>query len=375
MKITILGRGNAGCLTALYFADRARYEEEKIDIELIYDKNILPEKVGQGTLLDPPKLLWSALGIDWYNNPIDATPKAGILYENWGKTREKSFASPFPLDRIALHYSPEKLQDTILNSKLFDVTERHIENYDEIDSDYIFDCRGRPKSAEMWDDYEELRNPLNAVLLGQSKKRDMNQLWTRAVATPDGWTFVIPNTSNTTSYGYLYNDNITSEKEAENNFRKYLDVEDIQTFESSKFKKYLAKNPVVNDRIILNGNALFFIEPLEATAIGTYLNWANKIWNSIVAKKHNLKDASTHIKQYIHEIETFILWHYQFGSKYDTPFWDFAKTFEINDERFSYISEYAITTNETKLRQTYHAGMQYGQWQPWNFKFWYNAVV
>ena len=91
MKITILGRGNAGCFTALYFAAAGYSEGRKDYVELIHDKDILPEKVGQGTLLDPPRILWAALGINWYDNPIDATLKAGILYENWGKKKEKSF--------------------------------------------------------------------------------------------------------------------------------------------------------------------------------------------------------------------------------------------------------------------------------------------
>ena len=161
MKITILGRGNAGCLTALHYSHYARHKKN-ISVELLYDSNIPPEKVGQATLLEPPKLLWAALGINWYNNPIQATPKFGILYENWGKKNHK-FIHPFPLNTVALHYAPTKLQDTILKSKYFKVREKHINNYDEIDSDYIFDCRGR--HITNWNDYTMLTNPLNAVIL------------------------------------------------------------------------------------------------------------------------------------------------------------------------------------------------------------------
>ena len=80
MKITILGRGNAGCLTALHYGLYTRKNKE-ISIELLYDPNIPSEKVGQATLLGTPQLLWNALGINWYDNPIDATPKFGILYD------------------------------------------------------------------------------------------------------------------------------------------------------------------------------------------------------------------------------------------------------------------------------------------------------
>ena len=77
MKITILGRGNAGCLTALHYAHYTENQPD-VEVELIHDNNISPETVGQGTLLTIPNLLWQSLGIDWFNNPIQATPKMGI---------------------------------------------------------------------------------------------------------------------------------------------------------------------------------------------------------------------------------------------------------------------------------------------------------
>lgn len=105
-------------------------------------------------------------------------------------------------------------------------------------------------------------NPLNAVILGQSNESDPRQLWTRAVATPDGWTFVIPNTQNTTSYGYLYNDTITSLKEATANFKKIFKLAKHNYYlgdkvNNFKFKNYLAKEPI-QDNVILSGNRLFF---------------------------------------------------------------------------------------------------------------------
>ena len=45
MKITILGRGNAGCFTALHYGYYTR-NLKNTSIELIYDPDISPEKVG-----------------------------------------------------------------------------------------------------------------------------------------------------------------------------------------------------------------------------------------------------------------------------------------------------------------------------------------
>ena len=376
MKITILGRGNAGCLTALYYSYYTRNQKD-IHIELIHDPDIPPEKVGQATVLEPPGLLWKALGINWYDNPIDATPKLGILYENWGKKNHKFF-HPFPLNDITLHYTPSKLQDVILESEYFNVEEKHINDYNQIDSDFIFDCRGRHTNKQ--DDYYNLINPVNSVLLGESNSKECDINWTRAVATPDGWTFVIPKTTQNTSYGYLYNDKITSIEEASANFEKLFDFSkgEIEKKTSLKFNNYIAKRPIIDDRIILGGNRLFFLEPLEATAIQAYLFWAQRTFWWIIDKRSNPNFATQELYKYTTQLQNFILWHYVFGSKYNTPFWRYAQEFTINDDEFHKIvfaikkfSLIDIIDDRIDIGVSPHG---YGQWMPWSFKNWYEGM-
>ena len=379
MKITILGRGNAGCLTALHYAYYTR-NRTNISVELLYDPNIPQEKVGQATLLGPPILLWKALGINWYDNPIQATPKFGILYENWGKKNKKSFASPFPLHSVALHYAPTKLQETILKSNYFKVKETHIDNYEQIDSDYIFDCRGR--NITNWKDYTMLTNPLNAVLLGEGKSKACDINWTRAVATPDGWTFVIPNTTQTTSYGYLYNDKITPIKEAAANFKKLFSLAEQGVYlnenvDNFKFKNYIAKKPILDNRIILSGNRFFFLEPLESTAIASYLGWARFTWDWIIEKKTTPELITNKFHMYVNQIQNFIMWHYSYGSQYDTLFWDTAKKLKIKDSFFDEIlAEVKLSTMiELLAAENQNAPPIYGQWGKWNFKCWHDGMT
>ena len=376
MKITVLGRGNAGCLTALYYSYYTRNQKD-IHIELIHDPDIPPEKVGQATVLEPPGLLWKALGINWYDNPIDATPKLGILYEYWGKKNHKFF-HPFPLNDITLHYTPSKLQDVILESEYFNVEEKHINDYNQIDSDFIFDCRGRHTNKQ--DDYYNLINPVNSVLLGESNSKECDINWTRAVATPDGWTFVIPKTTQNTSYGYLYNDKITSIEEASANFEKLFDFSkgEIEKKTSLKFNNYIAKRPIIDDRIILGGNRLFFLEPLEATAIQAYLFWAQRTFWWIIDKRSNPNFATQELYKYTTQLQNFILWHYVFGSKYNTPFWRYAQEFTINDDEFHKIvfaikkfSLIDIIDDRIDIGVSPHG---YGQWMPWSFKNWYEGM-
>ena len=40
------------------------------------------------------------------------------------------------------------------------------------------------------------------------------------------------------------------------------------------YKNYVAKNPMVDDRIVLNGNRLFFLEPMESSSVLGYIEVA-----------------------------------------------------------------------------------------------------
>ena len=112
MKIVVVGAGNGGCFTALEYAYQLLGSE--IEVELVYDPDISPEIVGQATFQSVPSILYSTIGFDWYNNPIHATPKSGILYEGWGKVNHKWF-HPFPAHNMAMHFCPSEMQHYILN--------------------------------------------------------------------------------------------------------------------------------------------------------------------------------------------------------------------------------------------------------------------
>ena len=349
MKIVIIGAGNGGVWTALHYAYHSRKAEE-IEIELIHDPEIDSFPVGQALFPGQSALLYAACDISWYSNEVRATPKLGILYENWSKGTPNLYHE-FPFDQIAMQADPKYLQRYILNSGLFVVKEGNVTDLDTVDADVIFDCRGNIGKDNI--EYESLYSPVNSVLLAVGPPPEKPQLWSRHVATPNGWTFVIPNTTETLSYGYLYNSNITSIEEAKINFREVFPEAKgsySQHFEhrdeiiNLPFESYIAKNPIRIDsngrKIILNGNRLAFLEPMESTAIGFYhavaifaLDW--------IRGKDNVDAALVvaNIKKMIHEIHTFTSWHYTKGSVYDTPFWRSAQVqtsamFEQPDELF-----------------------------------------
>lgn len=374
MKIVIVGSGNAGCLTALHYGLYTR--NSNVEIELIHTKNIPAEPVGQGTLTEPPELFWKALGFNWYNNPIYGTFKSGILYEGWGSVNEKVFHS-FPSNNMAMHYSPSDMQEYVLKSNLFKVTEKEVDNLDDIDADYIFDCRGKPKD---FSSYIKLKSPVNSVILGKPKWDLIEQYWTRSVATKDGWCFVIPanvkSKAHNNCVGYLYNNTITSYQEAENNFLDMFDVDISKTF---SFDNYMAKNPIVDNRIILSGNKFFFLEPLESTAVQAYLRWARLTFDVLIKKSKSFNDITVEFKKYIQETQNFILWHYKFGSKYNSKFWNHAQSIPLYDSKLEDMINYSRKLDRYDILPENDGGRSssdlYSHFYPYSIKNWYDGMT
>lgn len=361
IKIAIVGAGNAACATALHYYFYGKNLFDKITI--FYDPKVPIERVGQGATLPFSEMVYRVFGLNWYdNNLIKATPKTGILYENWGKKKDNIFHQ-FPMNHQAFHFVPQLLSKLLLESGFFNVIEKEISDPEkEIDSDFIFDCRGKNNREKKF--YNKLINPLNHVILSRKNEIDPTLTYTRCVATPDGWTFVIPN-YDSVSYGYLFNDEITSVDDAKKNFSNLFNVIPDIDFH---FDNYIAKECFCGKRTILNGNRLSFLEPLEASSIGFYQVVSRYVWDHIVDGVSK-KVCNQKINEEINRIQTFILWHYQKGSKYDTPFWEYAKSLPFNpDESFQYYLDYARKNDFYFCRNV--ANASYSQWPLHSFKIW-----
>jgi len=370
-RIAVIGAGNAGCITALHFYYHGK---DKYEIVLYHNpKEFAIERVGQGCNVHTTQLITHTIESNWYDrNYIDATFKKGILYEGWGKKQDKIFHS-FPMSAMSMHYVPQKLSDTILKSGLFEVVERTIDDPEkDIDADFIFDCRGRHNRDK--DNYEPLINPLNSCLLYKKDGKDVELDLTRTVATPNGWTFVIPN-FDSVSYGYLYNDTITSTQAARHDFIERFNLPDDSATNIS-FENYVAKNLFVGERTILNGNRYSFLEPLEATSTGLYQSVCRYVWDYIEGNMTK-PESEYHIKRVVKQIETFILWHYQFGSKYDTPFWKYAKSLPFEPD--SYLNEFIEKSKlesyfELESKPRYDEDYYGEQWTYSTFRYWNDGV-
>ena len=100
----------------------------------------------------------------------------------------------------------------------------------------------------------------------------------------------------------------------------------------------------------------------------------------VLRGESTFKNASKECRKYIEEVKNFVLWHYQSGSKYETPFWDYAKEFTFKDEAFD------AMLYESRSRDKYGIipksyggyttdGNEYGQWSAYSFKVWYQGMT
>jgi hypothetical protein len=109
----------------------------------------------------------------------------------------------------------------------------------------------------------------------------------------------------------------------------------------------------------LNGTKYSFIEPLEATSAEFYQHVAKCAWDRIQfdASKEFVNES---IRDESKRIENFILWHYKKGSKFDTPFWDYAKSFSIDfDDEFKEMLTFSRENSASVVKRT---PAIYSQW-------------
>ena len=78
----------------------------------------------------------------------------------------------------------------------------------------------------------------------------------------------------------------------------------------------------------------------------------------------------------IERIQNFVLWHYHFGSKYDTPFWKYAKTLTFKDPSFNIFLKKSRKVNRDDALYSSYGGKvddrdeSYAYWDLLSFKAW-----
>lgn len=365
-KIAVVGSNNAACLTALTFYKRG---DRDIDLGIYYEEQELLSPFAETISYQTTATLQHALKFDWYNNQIDATPKFGSLYKDWGVKTKEIFCSS-QAGNVHMNYNPKSLFGRIKESKMIQLHEQEFVSLEkEIDADYIIDCRPHALQSRDFDKYETIESPVDRFIIGNKDEVEVSN-HVEISALPDGWCSKIPN-GETTTYVFAFNSDFLSEDDAP---KRFTELTGIERMHCTQAENYLAKSMWQGERTVLNGLALSSYDPLDGYINDFYMRVANHFWD-YVERSHidefTKEFANNFVKFDMIQVVNYALWHYEKGSQFDTPFWKNAMkvvkrgmtdvTLFRNIEA-SKLHSYNIFSN--------HDPQYYMQWSQLDFKKW-----
>jgi len=320
-KLAVVGRGTVGCTTVAHFL---RYTDW--DIDWYYDPDISPTPVGEATTLAIITTWRDTLDFTAQDHyALQSTTKVGIMKRGWGPGDK--FLHSFPMGLTGIHFSGVTFQQHVFARLQSNKRVNTLEGNcipEEIDSDFVIVCSGTPKDIDNNFTVSE-SIPVNACLVSQCEWDEPRFDYSLTYAMPNGWAFGIP-LKNRCSIGYVHNDKYADRETVNKEVEPLLNELDLTTSRQNylKFQNYYRKQNY-SDRIVYNGNASFFLEPLEATSTGLSDDISRTCWDLWFKKNTSVEQSNDKYLTEMRNIELMISLHYASGSIYENDFWTHAK--------------------------------------------------
>ena len=353
-KIAVIGRGTAGSLAA---ASVTRlHPDSDHELHHIYDSRIPIIGVGEGSwpsLVQELQQL-TKLPHETVQQRLKGTRKYGVAFEGWGR-RNRDFTHYFTPQQVsyAYHLSADLVVDLLqestrashIDAKVLDI--RRVDGGAEVEFedraperyDLVFDARGFARELDPDEHIDISFIPTNTAVIRRCPPvvgdgRDglvLAHTYTRAVARPHGWIFIIPLTAHT-SYGYIFNRDVSSREEVESDFDEFLETDGVTEFEQRatiSFPNFVHRR-IYDGAVARIGNAAAFMEPLEATAIvSAQLQIGMVLHMRLNRRPANLEGDAPVVNRFLVNnmlrYGLFVGWHYSCGSRYDSEFWRYAR--------------------------------------------------
>jgi len=321
-KLAIIGKGTAGCLSIAHYMYYTDWE-----IDWYYDPETKAQPVGEGGNLAFPPMLFKILNFDFRDlKNLQGTSKLGIRKIDWS-LHNQDFTHLFVPGQHSYHFDATILQKYVEERFESDVRvkmiEKRIINNEDVDADFVMDCSGKPKSLENFTIPKHI--PVNAVHVTQCEWERPEFEVTIALAMRHGWVFLIP-LQNRCSVGYLYNADINTLDDIKSDVPEVFtrfNLTPTEKTNSFRFDNYV-RNENFKGRISYNGNASFFLDPMEATSL-TFVEQVLRISYDIWHGSMTPDQGNYRFRKKLKEIEQMIMLHYAAGSIYKSKFWDYAK--------------------------------------------------
>ena len=373
-KICIVGGGTAGLVTALIL--KSRFSSLQIDI--VKSDKIGIIGVGEGTTehwVDFMKIC--EISEKELITETNATFKGGIMFKDWTKNnyyhntygsyaatkfawypagyayavannlKSNEYTDPHAWHNKVTpeslpqqyHFNTFKLNEFLLkkcnekNINIYndEITKVNVEkgNIKSIESkkkkykyDFYIDSTGFKKLlisklGAKWQSYKEYL-PMNEAIAFPTKDTDEYTPYTTAKAMSAGWMWRIP-TQGRWGNGYVFDNRYINAEQAKKECEKYLGYK-IEIGKNIKFEAGALDRPWIGN-CVATGLSSSFIEPLEASSIGTSIQQAFILMHMIINYgEEDIKLYNNKFKILVENIRDFVLLHYLTGKK-DSKFW------------------------------------------------------
>ena len=199
-------------------------------------------------------------------------------------------------------------------------------------ADFFIDCTGFrrmliSKLGAKWNSYSQYLKMKSAIVFPLPAKEEYN-IWTTAQAMDYGWMFNIP-VWGRSGNGYIFDSDYTTHDQAKDEVEKFLG-------HPIEVGKHLTFDPGALDRVWIKnccaiGLSASFVEPLEATSIGTSINQSFLLMHRLPNyTEKSIKDYNKIIETILLNIRDFVLLHYV-TNKENTQFWKDVKNIKLPD--------------------------------------------
>lgn len=380
-KITVVGGGTAGFVSALILKTRFPH----LDITIIESTRIGIIGVGEGSTEHWHEFMqYIGVPFRTIIKECDATFKCGIMFRGWAKedflhsvgteagVKNGQYATAYgklisekspnwmfnqghswenKMDRSRLepdagpawnqyHFNTHKLNDflhkvaldkniSIVEDEILDViltedgsVDHLIGEKENYQSDFYIDCTGfkkilMSKLGAKWQSYGEYLKMKSAIVFPIGDTDEYN-LWTLAQAMDYGWMFKIP-VWGRSGNGYIFDSNYITPEQAKIEVERFLG-------HSIEVGKTLSFDPGALDNVWIKnccavGLSSSFVEPLEATSIGTSIQQVFLLMHRLPNyDKDTIEKYNKDISDILTNLRDFVILHYV-TKKDNSQFW------------------------------------------------------
>ncbi len=255
--------------------------------------------------------------------------ETGVSQYHFNTHKLNDFLTAKAID-LGCNVMDDEIEDVVLND--FGAVRKLQSKTNTYEYDFYVDCTGFSrllisKLGAKWQSYSKYLKMKEAIVFPTEEEEEL-PLWTVARAMNSGWMFRIP-VWGRKGNGYIFDSEFITPEEAHREAESYLG-HGVEIAKHLKFDPGALDKPWIKN-VCAIGLSASFVEPLEASSIGTSINQSFLLASRIVNyNKNSIDRYNKEVEAIMNNIRDFIVLHY-ITNRTDTEFWKSLQTAEIPD--------------------------------------------